>query len=90
MRYFERLSASIVIWTSFGGELKRDRVDWVAICSPNYLHDSHIRLALRNGAHALCEKPIVINPWNLDALQQLEVKRSDESSRSCSFASIRS
>lgn len=49
-----------------------DRIDWVAICSPNYLHDSHIRLALRNGANALCEKPIVINPWNLDALQQLE------------------
>jgi UDP-N-acetyl-2-amino-2-deoxyglucuronate dehydrogenase len=48
------------------------RIDWVAICSPNYLHDSHIRLALRNGAHALCEKPIVINPWNLDALLQLE------------------
>jgi UDP-N-acetyl-2-amino-2-deoxyglucuronate dehydrogenase len=48
------------------------RIDWVAICSPNYLHDSHIRLALRNGADALCEKPIVINPWNLDALQQLE------------------
>ena len=51
-----------------------DRVDWVAICSPNYLHDAHIRLALRNGAHALCEKPIVINPWNLDALQQLEIE----------------
>ena len=51
-----------------------DRIDWVSICSPNYLHDSHIRLALRNGAHALCEKPIVINPWNLDALQQLETE----------------
>jgi UDP-N-acetyl-2-amino-2-deoxyglucuronate dehydrogenase len=50
------------------------RVDWLAICSPNYLHDAHIRLALRNGAHALCEKPIVINPWNLDALQQLELE----------------
>ena len=48
------------------------RIEWVSICSPNYLHDSHIRLALRNGANALCEKPIVINPWNLDALQQLE------------------
>jgi len=48
------------------------RVDWVSICSPNYLHDAHIRLALRNGANALCEKPIVINPWNLDALQELE------------------
>ena len=50
------------------------RVQWVAICSPNYLHDAHIRLALRNGANALCEKPIVINPWNLDALQELEVE----------------
>jgi len=48
------------------------RIQWVSICSPNYLHDSHIRLALRNGANALCEKPIVINPWNLDALRELE------------------
>jgi UDP-N-acetyl-2-amino-2-deoxyglucuronate dehydrogenase len=44
----------------------------VSICSPNYLHDSHIRLALRSGADAICEKPLVINPWNLDALQDLE------------------
>ena len=50
------------------------RIEWVSICSPNYLHDSHIRLALRNGANALCEKPIVINPWNLDALQELELE----------------
>jgi len=49
-----------------------DRVHYVSICSPNYLHDAHIRLALRAGAHAICEKPLVINPWNLDALQQLE------------------
>lgn len=47
-------------------------VHYVSICSPNYLHDSHIRLALRNGAHAICEKPIVLNPWNVDALQTLE------------------
>ena len=53
---------------------EEDRIDWVAICSPNYLHDSHIRLALRNGANVICEKPIVINPWNLDALQQLEIE----------------
>jgi UDP-N-acetyl-2-amino-2-deoxyglucuronate dehydrogenase len=51
-----------------------DRIHWVTICSPNYLHDAHIRLALRNGAYALCEKPLVINPWNLDALQQLEIE----------------
>jgi UDP-N-acetyl-2-amino-2-deoxyglucuronate dehydrogenase len=49
-----------------------DRVDYVSICSPNYLHDAHIRLALRAGAHAICEKPLVINPWNLDALHELE------------------
>src|ERR671934_1232584 len=49
-----------------------DRVHYVGICSPNYLHDAHIRLALRVGAHAICEKPLVINPWNLDALQELE------------------
>lgn len=48
------------------------RVHWVSICSPNYLHDAHVRLALRIGAHALCEKPLVINPWNLDALEELE------------------
>jgi UDP-N-acetyl-2-amino-2-deoxyglucuronate dehydrogenase len=49
-----------------------DRVDYVSICSPNYLHDAHIRLALRAGANVICEKPIVINPWNLDLLQELE------------------
>jgi len=49
-----------------------ERVHYVSICSPNYLHDAHIRLALRVRAHAICEKPLVINPWNLDALQELE------------------
>jgi UDP-N-acetyl-2-amino-2-deoxyglucuronate dehydrogenase len=49
-----------------------ERVNYVSICSPNYLHDAHIRMALRVGAHAICEKPLVINPWNLDALQELE------------------
>jgi UDP-N-acetyl-2-amino-2-deoxyglucuronate dehydrogenase len=49
-----------------------ERVDYVSICSPNYLHDAHIRMALRVGAHVICEKPLVINPWNLDALQELE------------------
>src|SRR3989442_2119271 len=48
------------------------RVHFVSICSPNHLHDAHIRLALRVGAHAICEKPLVINPWNLDALEELE------------------
>jgi UDP-N-acetyl-2-amino-2-deoxyglucuronate dehydrogenase len=46
-------------------------VDYVSICSPNYLHDAHIRMALRNGAHAICEKPIVLNPWNADALGEI-------------------
>ena len=48
------------------------RVHYLSICTPNYLHDAHIRMALRTGADAICEKPIVINPWNLDALQELE------------------
>jgi len=47
-------------------------IDYVSICSPNYLHDSHIRFALRSGAHAICEKPLVLNPWNLDALAEIE------------------
>ncbi len=49
-----------------------DKVDYVGICSPNYLHDAHIRFALRSGAHAICEKPIVLNPWNVDALEELQ------------------
>ena len=48
------------------------RIHYLSICAPNYLHDAHIRMALRVGADAICEKPIVINPWNLDALQELE------------------
>lgn len=47
-------------------------VDYVTICSPNYLHDSHIRFALRTGADAICEKPLVLNPWNIDALSEIE------------------
>lgn len=47
-------------------------VDYVSICTPNYLHDSHCRLALRVGSHAICEKPLVISPWNLDQLRDLE------------------
>jgi len=47
-------------------------IDYVSICSPNYLHDSHIRFALRSGAHAICEKPLVLNPWNVDALAEIE------------------
>lgn len=48
------------------------KVDYVSICSPNYLHDSHIRFALRQQADAICEKPLVLNPWNVDALEEIE------------------
>lgn len=48
------------------------KIDYVSICSPNYLHDAHIRFALRNKADAICEKPLVLNPWNVDALKELE------------------
>ena len=47
-------------------------VEYVSICTPNYLHDAHIRLALRVRAHAICEKPLVLSPWNLDAIAELE------------------
>ncbi|NVK51738.1 MAG: Gfo/Idh/MocA family oxidoreductase [Flavobacteriaceae bacterium] len=56
-------------------KLKRQQnipLDYVSICTPNYLHDSHIRMALRRGADAICEKPLVLNPWNVDALQAIE------------------
>jgi len=48
------------------------QVDYVSICSPNYLHDSHIRFALRSRADAICEKPLVLNPWNIDGLGEIE------------------
>jgi len=51
---------------------KGEKIDFISICSPNYLHDSHIRFALRSGADAICEKPLVLNPWNLDALMEIE------------------
>ena len=55
-------------------KLKRrgTKIDYVSICTPNYLHDSHIRFALRNHSDAICEKPLVLNPWNLEALQEIE------------------
>ncbi|MBT3740869.1 MAG: Gfo/Idh/MocA family oxidoreductase, partial [Polaribacter sp.] len=55
-------------------KLKRAGVslDYVSICTPNYLHDAHIRMALRRGADAICEKPLVLNPWNVDALKDIE------------------
>jgi UDP-N-acetyl-2-amino-2-deoxyglucuronate dehydrogenase len=51
---------------------KNKKIDYVSICSPNYLHDAHIRFALRIGANAICEKPLVLSPWNLDALSKIE------------------
>jgi len=65
---FERFDRFVDKW-------RRDtnkRIDFVSICSPNYLHDSHIRFALRNGADAICEKPLVLNPWNIDQLKIIE------------------
>lgn len=47
-------------------------VDYVAVCSPNYLHDAHCRMAMRNGADVICEKPLVLSPWNLDSLAMME------------------
>ncbi len=47
-------------------------VDYLTVCSPNYLHDSHVRFGLRTGADVVCEKPLVLNPWNLDAIAEIE------------------
>jgi UDP-N-acetyl-2-amino-2-deoxyglucuronate dehydrogenase len=51
---------------------KNEKIDFVSICTPNYLHDAHIRFALRNQSDAICEKPLVLNPWNVDALMKIE------------------
>ncbi len=51
---------------------KGHKLDYVSICTPNYLHDSHIRFSLRHQADAICEKPLVLNPWNIDALKEIE------------------
>jgi len=66
---FERFDRHIEKLRRAGDE---QRVHYVTICSPNYLHDAHVRFALRVGADAICEKPVVLNPWNIDALQELE------------------
>ncbi|MEX0987713.1 MAG: Gfo/Idh/MocA family oxidoreductase [Bacteroidales bacterium] len=64
---FERFDRHIAKLNRIGKQ-----IDYVSICSPNYLHDSHIRFALRSGADAICEKPLVLNPWNIDALLDYE------------------
>ncbi|HAC14781.1 MAG TPA: oxidoreductase, partial [Bacteroidetes bacterium] len=53
-------------------------LDYVSICSPNYLHDAHIRFGLRSGADVICEKPLVLNPWNVDALKQIEAESDNK------------
>lgn len=55
-------------------KLKRQNInlDYLSVCSPNYLHDAHIRFGLRHGADVICEKPVVLNPWNVDALREIE------------------
>jgi len=68
---FERFERHLVKQLYQGDE---PPVDYVTICSPNYLHDTHIRLALNVNAHAICEKPLVINTWNLQSLSELEAK----------------
>lgn len=78
----DSFSPDIAFFTEFerfdrhAEKLKRqgggNRLHYVSICSPNYLHDAHIRFALRVGADAICEKPLVLNPWNVDALAEIE------------------
>ena len=65
---------------------EEQRIHYVSICSPNYLHDAHIRFALRIGADAICEKPLVLNPWNLDALAELE---RESGRRICNILQLR-
>lgn len=66
---FERFDRHLYMLTR---RAPADAADYVAICSPNYLHDAHCRFAMRLGADAVCEKPIVLNPWNLDGLIEME------------------
>jgi UDP-N-acetyl-2-amino-2-deoxyglucuronate dehydrogenase len=68
-REFERFDRHI---EKLHRSMKDKRIHYVTICSPNYLHDAHMRFALRVGADAICEKPLVLNPWNLDLLSELE------------------
>lgn len=49
-----------------------EHIDYVSVCSPNYLHDAHIRFGLRSGSNVICEKPLVLNPWNIDGLAEIE------------------
>ena len=66
---FERFDRYVEKLRRLGPDRK---IHYVSICSPNYLHDAHVRFALRIGADAICEKPLVLNPWNVAALQELQ------------------
>ena len=66
---FERFDRHVDKLRRLGGT---DRVDYVSVCSPNYLHDSHVRFGLRSDADVICEKPLVLNPWNIDGLAEAE------------------
>ena len=57
---------------------EQQSIDYMSVCTPNYLHDAHVRFALRNGADAICEKPLVLNPWNAEALANLEANSSNK------------
>jgi UDP-N-acetyl-2-amino-2-deoxyglucuronate dehydrogenase len=74
IRFFREIERFDRHLDKLGRGPEEGRANYVSICSPNYLHDAHVRLALRNGADAICEKPLVINPWNLDALESLEAE----------------
>lgn len=65
---------------------QQTHLDYVSICSPNYLHDAHVRFALRVGADAICEKPLVVNPWNIDPLAELE---TESGNRICVILQLR-
>ena len=65
---FERFDRFVDKWHRDGEQ----KIDYVSICSPNYLHDSHIRFGLKSGADVICEKPLVLNPWNIDQLKIIE------------------
>ena len=65
---FERFDRFVDKWRRDTGR----KIDYMSICSPNYLHDSHIRFALKSGTDAICEKPLVLNPWNIDQLKLIE------------------
>ncbi len=79
---FERFDRHVDKMRRGGGS----RIDYVSICSPNYLHDAHIRFALRSGADAICEKPLVLNPWNIEGLKQMQ---SDTGSRVYNILQLR-